>query len=275
MRRSFIIRRMQEVFSHSRLATYENCPRQYRYRYIDHLPVSDLGVEAHLGRSVHTALERLYRARGEGVVASAAQVGAWFDAAWDDPEAGQLRVVRRGFDETDYRLLGHHVLRRYYERFHPFDQDETVAVEKKVEVLLDPVRDIRLIGYIDRLSRSAAGEWTIHDYKTSGSWPYLPALDRDRQLTLYEIGLRAEQPGIRQVRQVWHFLTFEQTLTRRRTERDRNRVRGETMTLVERIRADTRFRARAGILCHWCDFRESCPEGREFTLSRPPPGLPA
>ena len=135
------------------------------------------------------------------------------------------------------------------------------------------------------MSRSTTGAWTIHDYKTSGSLPYLPALDRDRQLTLYEIGLRAEQPGRPVVQQVWHYLTFERIETRRRTARHRDRVAGETIDLVERVRTETAeldagnsagklFRARPKVLCHWCDFRERCPEGREFTLSSPPPGLP-
>ena len=263
-----------QTFSHSRLSTYENCPRQYRYRYIDKLKVTDLGVEAHLGRAVHAALEELHRVQMGGVVASLEQVVAWFEVAWQERGGANLRVVRRGFDEADYQRLGGHIVARYYDRFHPFDQEETVAVEQKVDILLDAGRDIHLIGYIDRLSRSAGGEWTIHDYKTSGSPPYRRGIDRDRQLTLYEIGLRAAQPGRPKVKQQWHYLTFEKIETRRRTAAYRDRVTSETIELVRRVRAETTFQARPTVLCHWCDFREHCPEGAEFTVSSPAPGLP-
>jgi len=45
------------VYSHSRIGTFENCPRQYKLKYIDRiqLPEGKTGVEAFLGSRVHEA----------------------------------------------------------------------------------------------------------------------------------------------------------------------------------------------------------------------------
>jgi len=52
------------IYSHSRLATYENCPQQYKLRYIERVELpeeAEEGIEAFLGSRVHEALEKLYK----------------------------------------------------------------------------------------------------------------------------------------------------------------------------------------------------------------------
>lgn len=52
------------IYSHSRLATYENCPQQYKLRYVDRIRLpegSEEGIEAFLGSRVHDALEKLHK----------------------------------------------------------------------------------------------------------------------------------------------------------------------------------------------------------------------
>ena len=38
------------VYSHSRLSSFENCPAQFRYRYIDKVETETEGVEAFVGK---------------------------------------------------------------------------------------------------------------------------------------------------------------------------------------------------------------------------------
>ncbi|MDP2766040.1 MAG: PD-(D/E)XK nuclease family protein [Candidatus Methanoperedens sp.] len=50
------------VYSHSRLSAFENCPLQYRLRYVDKIkPDEALTIEAFMGSRVHEALEKLYK----------------------------------------------------------------------------------------------------------------------------------------------------------------------------------------------------------------------
>ena len=47
------------VYSHSKLATYENCPQKYKLQYIDRVEIPEGGdrIEAFLGSRVHSAGE--------------------------------------------------------------------------------------------------------------------------------------------------------------------------------------------------------------------------
>ena len=50
------------TFSISRIGTYRDCPRQYKFAYIERPQVEfEDTVEAFLGSRVHEALEKLYR----------------------------------------------------------------------------------------------------------------------------------------------------------------------------------------------------------------------
>ena len=44
-----------EIYSYSRIKTFENCPLKYRYRYIDRIKVDTEGVEAFMGSLGETA----------------------------------------------------------------------------------------------------------------------------------------------------------------------------------------------------------------------------
>src|SRR3972149_7521601 len=48
--------RSGQVYSPSRISTYESCPRQYKYRYIDRIPREEESIEAFLGPRGHEAL---------------------------------------------------------------------------------------------------------------------------------------------------------------------------------------------------------------------------
>lgn len=51
------------VYSNSKLATYENCPQQYKLKYIEPVKLPEGGewIEAFLGSRVHKTLEKLHK----------------------------------------------------------------------------------------------------------------------------------------------------------------------------------------------------------------------
>ena len=255
------------VFSHSRLSTYETCPRQYRYRYLDLLPVDATGAELHVGSVVHAVLERVYGAARTGRVPDLPEARRWFDEEWGRVPAERLRIVRPGFVVEDYRGLGLSCLEDYMRRHAPFTDGETIAVELQVDI--DLGEGTRLVGYIDRVVRQGPGVYEIHDYKTSGSWPRPRDLDADRQLSLYEMGIRQLHPDVREVLQVWHYLALQRRFERRRTAADLERVRAACRRLIARVREERTWPARPGVLCHWCDYRAACPEGSAHTDAHP------
>jgi putative RecB family exonuclease len=48
------------TYSHSRLSTYENCPLQFKFTYIDKIKRETEGIEAFLGNRVHETLKKVY-----------------------------------------------------------------------------------------------------------------------------------------------------------------------------------------------------------------------
>ena len=42
------------IYSHSRLSTFEQCPKKFKYKYLDKLkPEIEKTIETHLGSAVH------------------------------------------------------------------------------------------------------------------------------------------------------------------------------------------------------------------------------
>src|SRR5690606_9688576 len=132
-------------------------------------------------------------------------------------------------------------------------------IEERVVFALDDAGRYRMQGFVDRIARAPDGAVEIHDYKT-GRWvPTQEALDNDRQLALYQIGVARRHGPDAPVRLVWHYLMRDQVRVSTRTPEQLEALRGETIELIERIEAETEFAPRPSTLCGWCEFRDICP----------------
>jgi len=262
---------VQRVFSHSSLSAYETCPKKYQFRYVLKVPVESEGIEAFVGKRVHEVLERLYQFAARGMVPSLARVLARFRANWSEQfDAARLRIVRSELGPEDYLRTGERCLENGYRRLYPFD-DETVGLEREVAFPLDAEGRYPVRGVIDRLVRARDGVLEIHDYKTGRRVPSQEELDRDRQLALYEIGVRAALREEGEVRLVWHYLLQNVVRKSQRTAEQLEALREETRSAIDRIRAETTWAARPGKLCSWCEYRALCPA---FGGAAPPPEEP-
>ena len=87
----------------------------------------------------------------------------------------------------------------YYDRYQPFDEDRTLALEGQVFISLDEAGQHRMRGYIDRLAQRRDGTYEIHDYKTSSHLMVQSEADADRQLALYQIGVQSMWNDVTQV----------------------------------------------------------------------------
>jgi putative RecB family exonuclease len=266
------------VFSHSRLASFEDCPRKFEYRYVLRVPSETESIEQFVGKRVHEVLERLYVAVGKGLVPSLAQVLRRFQLLWDEHyEAERVRIARPENSVASYRGLGEQCLTNYYRRCYPFDHGETVDVERRVRFDLDAEGAYRMQGVIDRIARAPDGSLEIHDYKTSRRMPSQEALDADRQLALYQIGVSRLFGDEHPIRLVWHYLLPDRVRTSSRTPEQLETLRVRTIELIDRIRETTVFEPRPGPLCGWCEYRDLCPavggrrEAEATTVAAPKP----
>jgi putative RecB family exonuclease len=265
-----------EVYSHSRLSSFESCPRKFQYRYLLKLPSDTESIEAFAGKRVHEVLERLYKAVQESRIPHLKRVIERFRVLWDEHyDAAKIRFARGKPEPAPYRANAEQCLTNYYGRNYPFDKDETLGLEQRVTFSLDTEGDYKLQGVIDRVVRARDEAIEIHDFKTSQRVPRQSDLDRDRQLALYQIGVAEKYGADRPIRLVWHYLLPDQVRSSTRTPEALAELRTGTISLIDKIRAETRFEPKPGPLCAWCEYAEICPASGRMraapAAAAPPP----
>jgi putative RecB family exonuclease len=248
-----------QIYSHSRLATFEDCPKRFEYRYVLKISTDTEGIEAFVGKRVHEVLERLYKAADRAQVPSLEKVIHRYHRLFEEGfDADRVRIVREGTPVEFYQQMGERCLTDYYRRHYPFDGDETLGIEQRVTFSLDETREYRFQGIIDRIVRARDGAIEIHDYKTGRRVPTQKQLDEDRQLALYQIGLADRYPD-QPMRLVWHYLQQDRKLTSTRTPEQLRILSEDTMSVVDRINTETEFKPRRSALCDWCEYNDRCP----------------
>jgi putative RecB family exonuclease len=218
-----------------------------------------VGIEAFTGTMVHQALQHLYQRAGEGEVLGAEELQSHYLERWkENYDPSIVKVVKRGCDCSEHCTKGRVALLAYHRRYHPFDRGRTVGLEQEIKFTLQGANDHQFTGYIDRLTSLGDGVYEIVDYKTGKRLPTAADLRGDRQLALYEIGVRRNLPDARTVRLIWHYLAYDKELASSRTAEELEDLEKEVSCLVERIESAEEFPARQGPLCRWCEYSKIC-----------------
>jgi putative RecB family exonuclease len=244
-------------FSHSRIESFETCPKKYEFAYVLKVPRGPDGIEAFMGSRVHDALEWLYGEVRACRVPSADDVAEAYARVWDAEWSDDVRITREGRCADDYRAIGEKAVRDYHARYAPFDQDVTVGLEARISLRLDGEHEIT--GFVDRIAKAGDGEWEIHDYKTSATLITQQKADADRQLALYEIAVREMYPEAERVALVWHFVVFDAEVRSARTPEQLEALRADVLAKVRHIEAQTVFPTATSNLCNWCEYKPICP----------------
>jgi RecB family exonuclease len=255
------------VATPSKLGTYEDCPRRYRYAYVDR-PAPPKGPPwAHnsLGASVHTALRNWYGVppdrRASGALPTLLRA-TWVAEGYRDDE--QERAAFR-------TALGW--LEGYVAGLDP--TVDPVGVERVVGARTSV---LALSGRVDRVDRRG-DRLVIVDYKTGRHTPDSDDARGSSALALYAYAsTRMFRRACHQVE--LHHLPTGTVATHEHTDASLERAVGRAEATARDIRAaekavadgvdpDLAFPVTPGSLCTWCDFRKSCPGGADAPV-RPP-----
>jgi RecB family exonuclease len=270
----------------SKLGAYEDCPRRYRFGYVDRPSPPKGPPWAHnsLGASVHTALKNWYALPPERRTPAAACAGrpaelrgpglpqlpmllkaTWVSEGYRDPE--QERSAFR-------RALGW--LEAYLAEADP--REEPVGVERTVAAR---TQTLALSGRVDRIDRRGA-QLVIVDYKTGRGELGSDDARGSRALALYAYA--AEGTFRRECRTVeLHHLPTgtvaahehtPESLARhlRRAEDTARDIVAAEQSLAAGGPVDEAFPPRSGPWCGWCDFRRNCAEGSAAAPAKEPWG---
>jgi RecB family exonuclease len=259
------------VCTPSKLGSFEDCPRRYRYSYVDR-PTPPKGPPwAHnsLGASVHTALRNWFalpadRRRPEAL--PTLLKGTWVREGYRD-EAQERIAFRRALEW----------LESYMETLDP--AVEPLGVERVVAVKTSVLAFNGRADRIDSRTGPDGPELAIVDYKTGRT-----GLDSDdargsQALALYAYA--AERVFRRPCRRVeLHHLPSGTVAAHEHTPeslaRQVSRAEDTARDIVTAERAvadgadpDEAFPTSPGPICTWCDFRKSCPAGAEAPAKEP------
>lgn len=251
----------------TRLTTWLDCPRRYRFTYLDRPPPPKGPPWAHntLGAAVHNALAEWWRLPlpARTVDRAGALVGQYWsiDGFRDDEQASQCHADASA------------MVRRYVARLDP--KDEPRGVERTVSLVHG---GMALSGRIDRIDERGP-ELVVVDYKTGRH--VLTTDDARSSLALAVYAAAAASTLRRPCRRVelHHLPTGEVAVWDHEPaalERHLNRageIAAECSAADDAFRSgesgDDVFPPRPSALCGWCDFRTSCPEGRAAVPTRP------
>lgn len=249
------------IYSHSRLSTFEQCPLKFKYKYIDKIkPQIEKTIEAHLGEAVHKTLEWLYNSVKENPenTPSMDELIEVYIKNWKENFSKEILIVKNGMNYNDYFNKGVEYLANYFQKYYPF-KDGTLECEKKIIIELD--ENTKIQGFIDRLVHNIrTGEYEIHDYKTANTPPLQEKIENDRQLALYSIAIKEIYGKDKEVILVWHYLAHNQKIISRRTNEQLEKLKKETLELINKIEFSDEFHSSKSTLCHWCEYKPICPE---------------
>lgn len=246
------------VYSHSSLSCFEQCPRKYQCRYIEGLEPERRGIEAFSGSMVHLALQHLYQHADQGSVLDEDELIAFLRERWEENIGDDIFIVKKDMTRSAHLRRAEAGLRAYHRHYHPFDGGRTVGLEHGINFKVRGDREHSFVGYIDRLTEVGDGVFEIHDYKTGKRLPTAAELHRDRQLALYDIGVRQNYPQVREVRLVWHYLSHDKEMTSCRTTEELAALERGVAALIDRIERCRCFPCRTGPLCRWCEYCGIC-----------------
>lgn len=177
--------------SASSYSTFKTCPRLYRYRYVDQVPLpEDCGRSVHLvfGSVFHETMEQYFLMRESGDAAlSPAELfeGLWESALDNDQPVNWYHKTEHFYRQLGLSMFRYPVLLGLMDRLHPLILEDGPAVEKKI-VYDIPHIPIPVVGYIDLIT----DDGVPCDFKTAGqAWSDSRADDAD-QPTFYIAGLR-------------------------------------------------------------------------------------
>jgi RecB family exonuclease len=255
------------VCTPTRLTTWLDCPRRYRFAYLDR-PTPPKGPPwAHnsVGASVHTALADWYRL--DPVERTAARAGELVNRAW-------LTDGFRDDEQSDrWRARSREMVERYAATVDP--HDDPVGIERTVATKTDV---LALSGRVDRLDlRTVDGveQLVVVDYKTGRH--ILTSVDARSSLALALYALAAARVLRKPcVRVELHHLPSGEVAGHDHTDETLQRHLGRAESIAaEAAAADTAYRAgldaeglervfpaTVSSSCRWCDFSRHCPEGR-------------
>jgi putative RecB family exonuclease len=168
---------------------YVECSLLYRFGRIDRLPMEFVAAELEFGTVIHKVLEEFYRAKMIGEKRLLKDLHELFRALWKKTTAERSDIqYQEGQSAEMLSMLGVDLITVWHRKLQE-DNFQVIAVEEAFSFNL-PGISAPIIGAIDLVEEDESGALIITDFKTSGRSYSIDEVDRNQQLTVYQMAIK-------------------------------------------------------------------------------------
>lgn len=259
--------------SYSHISTFEKCPLQYKFRYIDKIYVPPT-KQLSFGRAIHSAVEEFQKLIIEGAINLYSDnlesiLESLLEKNW------QSEGYENFDEERFWKQKGKKALVNYFLPWLKSQSEleyEIIGIEDWFEIDFD---SCILVGKIDRIDFKVSDEavyYRIVDFKTSEKIPLRMQNSEDTQLYIYTFGAenilrkKLAQTGIEFNDIVLEKIMYIYLIPNNEVENSldishrsfmERTIRSQIDKLLNAI-SENLYPARTGKHCDWCDFKNIC-----------------
>ena len=233
--------------SFSQIDTFDTCPLQYRYRFIQKIPIPPSAAQS-FGDSIHKTLRDFYQEIKNRKKLTKKDLIKILETNWSS--VGYASKAH----EEQRRKQGEEILSKFFDKF----DAKTVPKDLEQPFIIKVSPSLKIRGKIDRIDEKD-GKLEIIDYKT-GKVLEQKNVDKSLQLTIY--ALAATDKGLygkkaKDVILTFYFLDTLEAKSTKRTDEQLKQVKGELLEKAHEIEKSN-FEAKPSNMCEFCDFKLLC-----------------
>ena len=168
---------------------YVECSLLYRLGRIDRLPMEFVAVELEFGTVIHKVLEEYYRAKMIGERLLLKDLHDLFKTIWKKATIERADIqFQDGQNSETLSMMGVDLLTAWFNKLQE-DNFQVIGVEEAFSFNLSGI-SASVIGVVDLLETDESGALIITDFKTSSRAYSVGDVDRNQQLTLYQMAMK-------------------------------------------------------------------------------------
>jgi len=233
--------------SFSQIDTFNTCPLQYRYRYIQRIPVPPSSA-ASFGESMHKTLRDFYQEIRDGRKLIKTDLMKMLEINWSP--VGYASKAH----ENKRKKQGERMLADFYEKF----DAKTIPKDLEQPFIIKVSPQLKIGGKIDRIDEKE-GKLEIIDYKT-GKVLDQNDIDKSLQLTVYALAATDRGLYSRKAKDVILTFYFLETTEKKSTKRTVEQLKQAKNELLEKAKEieKSSFEPTPSNMCDYCDFKLLC-----------------
>jgi putative RecB family exonuclease len=248
--------------SASSIGTYIECSLKYKLARIDNLKPDFISAALVYGSTIHKVLESYHQARKHNEKLPLSYLLELYEKYWEN-ELKARENIRFKSGVTAEILLneGKSLLTVYYDRY-PCEY-RVIDTEMPFSFTLENL-PIAIIGAIDLLEEDEDGSIIITDHKTSGRAFSIGEVERNLQLTIYQLAMREAYPDREIILKLDALIKtrkpkFEQFYTFRDEEAEQ-RLKRKIAAVWQGIEREVFIPNEESWFCGSCEYKTHCNE---------------